>query len=71
MNVTKITDDYNNITSSNYTDYDNMTRSNCTNKANNIDIIIPTLLLTIPCSLSFLRLMSLKVHTLIQLLINK
>ena len=50
MNVT----DYDNITSTNYTDYDNMTLSNCTNNENKIDIITPTLLLTIPCGLPFL-----------------
>ena len=70
MYVTNITDDYDNITSSNYIDYDNMTSSNykdydnitctnCTNNENNIDIIIPALLLTIPCGLSFLCLISL------------
>ena len=62
MLVTNITDDYDNITPSNYTDmlndYDNFTStnmsiSNYTNKENNIDIIIPSLLLTIPCGLSF------------------
>ena len=63
MIVTKFTDDYDNITSSNYTDYDDMTLFNCTNNENNIDIIIPTLLLTIPCGLSFLCLMSLMVYT--------
>ena len=46
----------------NVTEYDNMTNdynntlslnNNCTNNENNIDMIIPTLLLTIPCGLSF------------------
>ena len=46
----------------NVTDYNNMTdgyneslslNNNCTMNENNIDIIIPTLLLTIPCGLSF------------------
>ena len=60
MNVTNITDDY-----------DNMTLTNCTNSENNIDIIIPALLLTIPCGLSFLCLMSLMVYTLFKPLINK
>ena len=46
MNITNVTD-YENTTSSNYTDYDNMTLSVCTNSENIIDIIIPTLLLTI------------------------
>ena len=43
-----------------------MTLSNCTNNENNIDIIIPTLLLTIPCGLSFSCLMGLLVYTLIK-----
>ena len=46
----------------NVTDYDNMTdeysdtlslNNNCTMNEKNIDIIIPTLLLTIPCGLFF------------------
>ena len=58
----------------NVTDYDNMTddyndtlwiNKNCTINENNIDIIIPTLLLTIPCELSFLCLMILIVYALI------
>ena len=52
-------------------DYDNMTLCNCTNTENNIDIIIPALLFTIPCGLSFLCLMSLMVYTLIKPLFNK
>ena len=67
MRISNFTD---NITSSNYTDYDNMTISNCTNNENNIDIITPTLSLTIPCGLSFLCFMSLMVYTLIKPLIN-
>ena len=55
------TDDYNNILSKN---------NNCTPNENNFDIIIPTLLLTIPCGLSFLCLMSLMVYTLIKPLVN-
>ena len=54
----------------NVTDYNNIT-SNCTNNENSIDIIIPALLFTIPCGLSFLCLMSLMVYTLIKLLFNK
>ena len=62
MNITNITDDYDNIT-----EYDNTTDINdC-----NIDIIIPTLLFTIPCGLSFLCLISLMVYTLFKLLFNK
>ena len=56
MNITNITDDYDNITDTN----------DC-----NIDIIIPALLFTIPCGLSFLCLMSLMVYTLIKPLFNK
>ena len=70
MYATNITDDYDNITSSHYTEYDNMTLSNCTFNENDIDIIVPTLLLTIPCGLSFLCLMSLMVYTLIKPLFN-
>ena len=56
----------------NVIDYDNMTDfyTNCTNNESNIDIIIPSLLLTIPCGLSFLCLMSLMVYTLMKLLIK-
>ena len=55
------------------TDYDNMTddyndslsnKNNCTNIENIIDIIIPTLLLTKLCGLSFFCLLSLMVYTL-------
>ena len=60
MYVTNITtNDYDNITN----DYNNIT-DNCTNNETNIDIIIPTILLTIPCGLSFLLLMSLRIYTL-------
>ena len=52
------------------TDYDNITFTNCTNNENNIDIIIPTPLLTIPCGLSFLCLMGVMVYTLIKPSIN-
>ena len=45
------TNDYDNITSSNYkdtsNDYDNITLSICTNNENIIDINIPTLLFTL------------------------
>ena len=58
MYITNVTDDYDNIT------------SNCTNKENDLDIIIPTLLFTIQCGLSFLCLMSLMVYTLIKHLFN-
>ena len=70
MYISYIAIDFDNITSSIYTDYDNMTFSNCTNNENNIDIIIATLLLTIPCGLSFFCLMSLMIYTLIKTLFN-
>ena len=51
----------------NITEYDNTTdKNNC-----NIDIIIPALLFTITCGLSFLCLISLMVYTLIKPLFNK
>ena len=62
-NITTI--DYDNSTK----DYDKLTDI-CIDNENNADIIIPTLLLTIPCVLSFLCLMSLMVHTLIKYLIK-
>ena len=34
-------------------DYDNLTLTNCTDNETNIDTIMPTLFLTIPCGLSF------------------
>ena len=64
----------------NVTDYDNMTddyndslsiNDNCTINEKNIDIVIPSLLLTIPSGLSFSCLLSLMVYTLIELLSNK
>ena len=63
----------------NVTDYDNLTddyndslsiNNNCTLSENNYDILIPAFLLTIPCGLSFLCLMSLMVYTLIKPLFN-
>ena len=62
MNISSITDDYDNIT-----EYDNTTdTNNC-----NIDIIIPVLLFTIPCGISFSCLISLMVYTLVKPLITK
>ena len=62
MIITNITDDHDNIT-----EYDNTTdTNNC-----NFDIIIPALLFTIPCGLSFLCLISLMIYTLIKPLLNK
>ena len=64
--------EYDNITDLKITnDYNNMTLSNCTTNENTIDIVIPSLLLTTPCGLSFLCLNRLMVYTLIQPLIKK
>ena len=60
MYVTIITDDYDNISSI----------SNCTHNKNRMNIIIPTLLLTVPCGLSFLCLLSLMAYTSIKPLIT-
>ena len=46
---------------------DDMTPTYCTN----IDIIIRTILFTIPCELSFLCLISIMVYTLFEPLFNK
>ena len=48
--------------------YDNTTLTNCTDNENNLNMIIPTPLLTKPCGLFFLCLMSLLVYTLIKTL---
>ena len=78
MYIANVTNDFDNITTSNYTDYDNvtsnkdiMTLSNFTFHENDIDVFIPTLLFTIPCGLSFLCFLSLIVYTLIKPLFNK
>ena len=71
MYITSVTNDYDNVISSNYTDWGNMTQTNCTNNENNTDTIRLTLILTIPCGLLFLCLMSLMVYTLIKPLLNK
>ena len=75
MYIASVTNDHDNITCSIYKDmlneYDNMTLSNCTNNENNIDIILPTLLLIIPSGLSDLCLMSLMLYTLFKPLFNK
>ena len=61
MNITNNTDDYDDITEN-----DSTTDTNdC-----NFDIIIPAVLFTIPCGLSFLCLISLMVYTLVKPLIN-
>ena len=56
MYITKITDDYD--------------ICNCTDNEKNFHIIIPALLFTIPCGLSFLCLISLMVYALIKPLIR-
>ena len=61
MYITIITDDFNDTLS---------VINNCTNNDNNIEIIIPIITI-IPCSLSFICLISLMVYTLIKPLINK
>ena len=63
MYVTNFIDAYDNITDLSFT-------NNCTNNEKNIDIIVPTFLLTKPCGLSFLCLMSLMVYTIIKPLFN-
>ena len=60
MYVTNITDDN-----------ENMALCNCTDNENDIDIIIPALLFTIPYGISFLCLISLMVYTLVKPLIYK
>ena len=61
MNIINVTD------LDNITEYDNTTdTNNC-----NIDIIIPALLFTIPCGISFICLISLMVYTLIKPLMTK
>ena len=42
----------------------------CTDNENNIDIILPTLVITIPCGITILCLMSLMIYTLIKTLLN-
>ena len=72
MQVTNVTNDYDNITSSMYTDilnnYDNITfhlYDNCTNIEKNIDIVIPEKFFSLPCGLSFFCLISIMEYTLI------
>ena len=62
MNVTNVTDEYDNDKSSPLSD--------CTNNENNIDIFIPLLLLIFPCTPSFLCLLSLMIYTLIKPLLK-
>ena len=60
MYITNIADDYNDTLSKN---------NNCTNTDNKIEIIIP-LFTIIPCSLSFICLISLMIYVLIKPLIT-
>ena len=64
MNVTNITDDYDNITDLIFT-------NKCTINENNFDKFMPSILLAIPCGLSFLCLMNLMVYTVIKLLLTQ
>ena len=64
MYVINITDDYDIITSSNFTGYD-ISSAKCTNNENNFDITIPALLL-LPCGLKILWSSSIMVYTLIK-----
>ena len=71
MYVTNITEEYDNITSSNFTDFDNITFTTCTNIENeDLNIIFKYLLLSIPSSILLFSLISLMVYTLIKPLIN-
>ena len=80
MYITNVTNDYDNITSSNFRDYDNITSSNdnsilcnCTNNNNNdnnIEIKVPLFTL-IPCAMSLSCLISLLVYTLLKRFFNK
>ena len=70
MYIANVTNDYDNITSSNYTDFDNITSNDCTNNDNNIEIMIP-LITIIPSVLSFICLISLMVNTIIKPLFKK
>ena len=70
MNIINITD------SDKITDLDNNTATNttlfnCRNNEYDINLTIPLLLFTIPCTLSFLCSISLLVYTLIKPLFNK
>ena len=62
MYVTNVTNDYDNIKSSNYTVYDKMTLINCTNNENIKGIII-ALFTIMPCGLSLMCFISLLVYT--------
>ena len=63
MYISNITIDYDSFT-------DTVNDYNFTNHENNIDVFIPTHLLTISCGLSFLCFLSLMIYTLIKPLFN-
>ena len=66
-----IINDYNDTLSTKITEiYNNTLSPNCTSNENNFDIIIPTLILTIPFGLSFSCLMSLMLYKLIKPFFN-
>ena len=65
MYIINVTNDCDNITSSNYTDYDNITITNCTKTDTDDNIIIfKFLLLSIPSSILLFALLSLLIYTL-------
>ena len=66
MNVTYITDEYDNITSNNY---DNIT-NNCTYNNDDNNIIFKYLLFSIPSSILLFSLISLMIYTIIKPLFN-
>ena len=70
MYITNVTNDYDNITSNNYTNYDNMTITNCTNSEIDIEIVIP-LITIIPCGMSLICLLSLMAYNLVKPLFNE
>jgi len=66
MNVTYITDEYDNITSNNY---DNIT-NNCTYNNDDNNIIFKYLLFSIPSSILLFSLISLMIYTIIKPLLK-
>ena len=70
MYISNITDDYNDTLTTNITNgYNDTLSSNCTKYDNNIEIIIP-LVIIIPCGMSLICLICLMVYTLVKPLIN-
>ena len=64
MNIRNITDEYDNITSNNFCNTSSL--SNWTDSEVETDIIIPSLLIILPCTQTFLCLLSLMVYTIIK-----